>query len=246
MSDEKKVSFFDAPPQTMFVFGLVCGIALTLLVNSVLGSGIKLGGNNDGGNNAPVVTTPTNNGQQPQPAAAAVPKVTKEDWIKGDIKAKVQVIEYSDLQCPYCGRHNPTILALEQKYGDKIAVVYRHFPLTSIHPEAQPAALASECVGEQKGSTGFFSFIDTIYANQDKMNAAYYETTAQALGVNMDKFKSCVSSQKYLTKVNDQQQGGAAAGVQATPTTIVAGQMVSGADTLAKFTAIIDSALAGK
>ncbi len=73
---------------------------------------------------------------------------TNKGWVRGSNDAKIRIVEFSDFQCPFCGRAYPTIKALEQKYGDKVVIEYRHFPL-SFHPYAQKAAEASECAGEQ-------------------------------------------------------------------------------------------------
>jgi protein-disulfide isomerase len=238
----RKAGFFEAPPQTMFIFGLVAGIALTLLVQSA-GAGIgTIGSAKADVPSAPVAAAP--NGAAPTaPTTANVPGIAKDDYVRGNRKAKVVLYEYSDMQCPFCERHHTTMNALAEKYGNDIAWVYRHFPLTSIHPQAMPGALAAECVGEQKGDAGFFSFVDAVFAKQSAMGPALFDETAKNIGVDMGKYQSCVTSQKYLAKIEDQQQIAAGQGMGATPSTVVDGQLIEGAESLAKFTAIIDSLL---
>ena len=239
--ENRKVGFFEAPPQTMFIFGLVAGIALTLLAQSALGSGTGVRANTAINNDTPTTqdapTAPT------APTTATVPPISKDDYVRGNRKAKVVLYEYSDMQCPFCARHHATMLAVTEKYGNDVAWVYRHFPLTSIHPEAQPAALAAECVGEQKGDEGFFTFVDGVFAKQSTMGTPLFDELAQGLGVNMEQYQSCVTSQKYLSKIEDQQQTAAGQGIGATPSTIVNEQLIEGAETLAKFATIIDSIL---
>ncbi len=241
-TQNKKAGFFEAPPQTMFIFGLVTGIALTLLVQSAMGTKIgALGAGSANTPTAPVAVDPS--GAPVTPTTATVPELAKGDYVRGNRKAKVVLYEYSDMQCPFCERHHTTMNALTEKYGNDIAWVYRHFPLTSIHPQAMPSALAAECVGEQKGDAGFFTFVDAVFANQSTMGTPLFEETAKSIGVNMDTYQSCVTSQKYLSKIEDQQQVAAGQGMGATPSTVVDGQLIEGAESLAKFTAIIDSLL---
>ena len=237
----KKTGFFEAPPQTMFFFGLVTGIALVLIFQSLLGGG---NGNTRVVNNNTIPTPINDNtGGYVTPTTVNVPTISKDDRVRGNRNAKVVLYEYSDLQCPFCQRHHATMQTLLSQYGDDVAWVYRHLPLTSIHPEAQPAALAAECVGEQEGDEGFFTFVDEIFAQQSSMGSALYTSIAQDMGLNMTKFNDCVSSQKYLSKIQDQTQTALGQGMGATPSTVVDGQLIEGAETLAKFTAIIDSIL---
>lgn len=241
MEEKKSVGFFEAPPQTMFLFGLVAGIALTLVAQSLFGGSMRLAAN--GNNPTPTVNTPTAPTAPTTPTSVNIPGLSKDDYVRGNRKAEVVLYEYSDLQCPFCQRHHATMNAVVDQYGDDVAWVYRHLPLTSIHPEAQPSALAAECVGEQKGDEGFFAFIDAVFANQSAMNSALYTKTAEEIGVNMNTYNDCVESQKYLTKIQDQQQAAIAQGIGATPSTIVDNQLIEGAESLAKFTAIIDTLL---
>ncbi|MBI2484613.1 DsbA family protein [Candidatus Uhrbacteria bacterium] len=237
--------FYSGSPKTMFWFGFVTGIA----VASVVGSFILIRGVAGGGSLAATRTTPPTVAPAavPTPVAAApsaaLPPATETDWVKGDLKkAKVVLVEYSDYECPFCGRHHPTMQKIVDTYGEDVAWVYRHFPL-SFHPEAQPAALAAECVGEQGGDAAFWKFTDVMFAKQTTLGTAQYEAEAAALGMDMAKFKDCVTSQKYANKINDQQADGSASGVSGTPATFVNGQMVSGAVPYAQLEQIIKAQL---
>ncbi len=228
------------------IMGLLVGVTIgslgTLGVSRLAGASFG-----DGGvRTIPVATNPAPGGDAavPAPAKPVSITVTKDDHIRGKANAKVMIVEYSDFECPFCGRHNPTMQSIMKKYGDKVAWVHRHFPL-SFHAQAIPAALASECASEQGK---FWEFSDKVYANQDKLagGAAYLEQVGKDLGLNMDTYKSCISSQKYLSRVQADQAQGSALGVDGTPATFINGQLVSGAVPEASLTAIIDQALAEK
>jgi protein-disulfide isomerase len=186
-----------------------------------------------GGGDAAVAPTPAPSGD--------LPEVTDEDHVRGNLdKAKVVLVEYSDFECPFCGRHHPTMEAISEKYGDDVAWVWRHFPLTNIHPQAIPAAEASECANEQGK---FWEMSDELILNQTNLNRDTYDRIAGNLGLNTGDFADCLDSGKYKSLISKQQAGGAAAGVTGTPATFVNGSLVSGAVPLAQFESIIDGLL---
>src|SRR4030042_5019593 len=102
------------------------------------------------------------------PAAAieqnldAMPKLTDKDHIRGSLQADIVLVEYSDLECPFCKTFHPSMLQIQKDYGDKVAWVYRHYPL-SFHQNAQKESEASECVAELGGNEAFWKYIDAIY-----------------------------------------------------------------------------------
>lgn len=231
--DNNQKGFFDGNPKMLFVFGLVCGIAITMIV----GGGVPSFGSDKPTTNDQVVIDDNNDPAQ----GLSLAGVDDSDHVRGDLnKAKVVLIEYSDFECPYCGRHNPTMIDVYEEYGDDVAWVYRHFPLTSIHPEAIPAALASECAEEQGK---FWEFSDALYENQTLLSNEYYTELATDLGLDIEQFTSCYESQKYLDKVESDQASGSAAGVTGTPATFVNGQLVSGAYPFETFKGMIDEIL---
>jgi protein-disulfide isomerase len=95
---------------------------------------------------------------------AKIPPVSEADHMMGNSSAQVYLIEYSDLQCPYCQKFHPTATQIKEEY-DQLAWVYRHFPLDSIHPKARPAALASECVTELGGNEAFWKFVGEVFGS---------------------------------------------------------------------------------
>jgi protein-disulfide isomerase len=182
-------------------------------------------------------------GEEPAPTGA-VPAVTDEDHIKGNKNAPVTLIEYSDFECPYCGAFEPTMDTVLAKYKDQVRLVYRHFPL-SFHANAQPAAIASECAAEQGK---FWEFHAAMFKNQDALSADFYKKLATDNKLNLTKFNDCVSTQKYLTKIQDQASAGGAAGINGTPGTFVIGKdgtatPITGAVPAETFFTAIDKAL---
>src|SRR3990167_9400150 len=113
---------------------------------------------------AAVAGTTTTTGNQPAGAPAAAgapqqaakkPEVTDKDWYKGNKNAKVVMVEYSDLECPFCKSFHPTMQQVMKDYGDKVKWVYRHYPL-NFHANAQKEAEATECAGKLAGNDGFW------------------------------------------------------------------------------------------
>ena len=93
--------------------------------------------------------------------------VTEKDHIRGNLNAQITLVEFSDFQCPFCRQFHSTVQQALSEYGDQVRWVYKHFPLDQIHPQARPAAEASECIAEQKGSEGFWQFTDAVFKFQE-------------------------------------------------------------------------------
>ncbi len=181
-----------------------------------------------------------------QPALnAKVTAPSASDHIIGSPNAPIVLIEYSDFQCPFCSLVYPTLKKIVADSNGQVAWVLRNFPLSSIHPNANPAANAAECVAEQLGNDGYWKFADAIFANQDKMSSAYYASLAQQYGADMVKYNSCVATSKYQAKIDAQASEAQNNGGQGTPYTIIYGYgeqaPVSGAQPEANFTTVINS-----
>lgn len=246
--EKKNSGFFEAPPQTMFVFGIVVGVAATLLVQSMLGtpaSGNRAAIGNSNNNAAAVADTAPTPNPSPSPSGS-VPAVSDDDYVLGSPDAPVTIIEYSDYECPFCARFHPTIKNVIADYADDVQFVYRHFPLQSIHPNAERAAVAAECIGEQAGAEGFYAFNDIAFEdpNVEFSAAGLADAAGQIRGVNIGEFETCLSENRYLSKVRAQQQAGVSAGVTGTPGTFINGQLVSGAVPESNLRQIIDGILA--
>jgi len=120
-------------------------------------------------------------------------KVSAEGPSKGPKDAKVTIVEFSDFQCPYCGKGREIIDEVVKTYGDKVRVVFRDFPL-SFHDHAQKAAEASHCAEEQGK---FWQMHDWMFQNQDKLAIEALKEGAKGLGLDVSKFDACLTSSKY-------------------------------------------------
>lgn len=175
-------------------------------------------------NGAP--TTGTNT-QQP-PAVRTELKIQKPDAKKdhwqGDTNARFVMVEYSDLECPFCKQFHPTITQAFTDYAGKVAHVYRHFPL-SFHQNAQKEAEAAECANELGGADTFWKYQDEIFSRTTSNGLGFsldnLGPLAAELGMNQTTFQQCLDTNKYEQKVKDQLNEGSTSGVQATPTTVV-------------------------
>jgi protein-disulfide isomerase len=168
----------------------------------------------------------------------------------GEENAPVTVIEFSDFQCPFCkALYDDTLSQIKSEYVDtgKVRFAYRHYPLTSIHPNAQKAAEASECANEQGN---FWGYHDSLFENQsewenlsaDDAQEKFVEF-ANELGLNGAQLGECVSSGKFEKAVQDDVAAGNEVSVNGTPATFVNGMLISGAAPFSQFKAEIDKAL---
>ncbi|HEV8701479.1 MAG TPA: thioredoxin domain-containing protein [Candidatus Polarisedimenticolia bacterium] len=162
-----------------------------------------------------------------------------DDPVKGPAKAPITIVEFSDYQCPYCSRAETTVTEVLKKYGDKIRLVYRDYPL-SFHQNANVAAQASECAEEQGK---FWEMHGAMFANQSKLAATDLVETAATIGLEKDKFKACLDSGKYKDEVQKDFEDGQKAGVTGTPTFFINGIPMVGARDVNSFAEIIDTEL---
>ncbi len=164
---------------------------------------------------------------------------------KGNENAPVIVVEYSDYECPFCGRfYSETLSLIESRYINtgKVRFVYKDFPL-SFHPNAQKAAEATRCVKEQKGDEGYWAMHDKIFENQQSLSIASLRLWANEIGLNMQQFDSCLQSGKMATVVQKDFSEGQQDGVQGTPAFFINGKIISGAQPFPAFQQAIESEL---
>jgi protein-disulfide isomerase len=170
------------------------------------------------------------------------PKVdvsTDDDPVRGPKDAAVTIIEFSDFECPYCRRVQPTLKRLLKDYEGQVRLVYRDFPL-NIHKHAQKAAEAAQCAGEQDH---FWPYHDKLF-EQTALSPSDLKKYAGELGLDMDKFTACLDSGKYTQEVAHDMKDGQAAGVNSTPSFFVNGQPLSGAVPYEHFQELVEAALA--
>lgn len=176
------------------------------------------------------------------PGEAPVDISEDDDPFKGDANAPVVIIEFSDFQCPYCGKFvAETLPQIEKEYIDtgKTKIVFRDYPLP-FHSNAQKAAEATECADEQGK---FWEMHDIIFANQTAISVSDLKGYASRLGLNTGKFNSCLDSGKYEEETKKDLADGQAVGVSGTPTFFINGKMLVGAQPFEAFKEIIDAEL---
>ncbi|EQC47897.1 DsbA family protein [Bacteriovorax sp. Seq25_V] len=178
--------------------------------------------------------------EKPQRPVANV-KIGDAPWTGGE-NAKVTIVEFSDFQCPYCSNAVKIIDGLKKKYGNKVKVVFKNFPLP-FHSDAAKAAEAGLCAYEQ-GKDKFWKIHDLMFAEQDKLKVDQLKDKAKRVGLDMKKFEDCLMTSKYAAKVKETISEGEVAGVKSTPTFFVNGQLVNGAQPIEIFSEIIDEELA--
>ncbi|HVU52107.1 MAG TPA: thioredoxin domain-containing protein [Polyangia bacterium] len=161
---------------------------------------------------------------------------------KGAKNAALDVVIFSDFQCPFCGRVEPTLKQMEKEYGGKVRFTWKNYPLP-FHPNAQPAAEAAMAAGAQGK---FWEMHDKLFANQQSLDRATYEKYAQELGLDMAKFKADLDANKYKDAIDAEQKEGTAVGVTGTPAVFINGRKISGAYPFETFKKIADEELAKK
>ena len=167
--------------------------------------------------------------------------IAADDPAQGKADAPVTVIEFSDFQCPFCLRVMPTLKQLRAKYGDKMRLVWKDFPLTQIHPQAFVAAQAGNCAREQGK---FWEYHDKLFANQSALQAESLKKYAADAGLDTGKFNQCLDSSKYEARVEEELTAGNHLGISSTPTLYVNGRMINGAQPIEVFESVIDEELA--
>ena len=164
--------------------------------------------------------------------------------VYGPADAPITIIEFSDYECPFCTRwHAEVWPRLQEAYPDQVRLVYRDFPLYSIHPNAGPAAEAARCAGEQ-GS--YWEFHELLFNGGQQLSRAGYETNASQLGLDLAGFKACLDEKRYEQAVLADFEYARQLGVQSTPTFFINGIALIGAQPFEIFQEVIELELAGK
>lgn len=164
---------------------------------------------------------------------------TDDDASKGPGTAPVTIVEFSDFQCPYCARAETVVDEVVKKYGDRVRVVYRDYPL-KFHANAENAAMGAECAADQDK---FWEMHKAIFGNQQKLATADLVETAGSIGLDKEAFKTCLDSGKHRAEVQKDFEDGMKYGVTGTPTFFINGIPMVGARSVDAFAEIIDSEL---
>jgi protein-disulfide isomerase len=161
--------------------------------------------------------------------------------VRGNPKAKVMIVEFSDFQCPYCGQVQGTLKSVLAKHEDSVALAFRDMPVTQIHPMAMGAAEAARCAGEQGK---FWELHDMMFAEQSSLDRNGLLSKAQKLQLDPKQFETCLATEKYKDQIQQDGQEGMRAGVTGTPGFFVNGIFISGAQPEAAFEKLIQEQLA--
>ena len=130
--------------------------------------------------------------------------VRNDDHVWGNPNAAVKIVEFSDIECPFCKKFHPTMLRIMEEYGrdGKVAWVYRHFPLEQIHSFAREGALAAECANEQGGNKAFWAFVNEVFGADQNVDSNLFNQTASRIGLDAEKLRSCIASGTYNNHVD--------------------------------------------
>jgi protein-disulfide isomerase len=162
---------------------------------------------------------------------------------QGIKSAPVVLVLFSDFQCPYCKDNNETLKDIMKNYGTKVRLIFRQFPLTSIHPNAQRAAEASLCANAQNR---FWEMHDALFANQNNLKEENINAQAKLLGLDMEAFNTCLASSRIKNAVREDIRAGAGAGTNGTPTLFINGRYLNGNRSYDDIATVIDEELAKK
>ena len=205
MSDKKESSQLLTPISILIAGAFIAG---AVYLSGGVGNTDTMVENDDTGN---------------EQAAVSIREVTKDDYILGNPDAKIKLVEFSDMDCPFCGRFHITMKQLMAEYGEggDVAWVYRHLPLTSLHPNARKKAEAGECVGELGGNTAFWKFLDDIFENSGNGDLTLLTDYAVNAGVDGDEFDECLASGKTASAVEEDEKDAFNAGARGTPYSLI-------------------------
>jgi protein-disulfide isomerase len=159
---------------------------------------------------------------------------------KGMERAPITIVKFEDFECPFCKSVQPTLTELVKRYHGKVRLVHKDLPLAAIHPQAQLAAEAARCAGEQGK---FWEYHDALYRNSPKLAAVDLHTYAKGAGLNTASFDQCLASGRNKVGVQKDYAEAAQLGLTGTPAFFINGREISGAQPLGAFAAIIDEEL---
>ena len=151
--------------------------------------------------------------------------VNASDHVLGDADAPVTLVEYGDYQCPHCAAAHPVVAQVRQHFGKQLLFVYRHFPLSEIHPMAMSAAETAEFAGARGR---FWQMHDGLFENQDRLGLPLYVALAEALGLSAAGLQAALASGEHVRKIQADFNGGVRSGVNGTPAFFINGQRHDG------------------
>jgi protein-disulfide isomerase len=166
--------------------------------------------------------------------------VSDRDHIQGPATALVTLVEYGDYECPHCGAAYPVIETIRRKFGDRLRFVFRHFPLTGVHPHAEGAAEAAEAAGAQNH---FWQMHHLLMTNQDMLSPSNLIHHAGRLGLDTDWFGHALAAHTFRDRVREDFMSGVRGGVNGTPTFFINGARHDGPASLPALSHAIEELL---
>ena len=193
-----------------------------LIPGAIIVAGLLIAGavyyNSRGGLPAP---TPTENGELQEIVLA---EVTENDHILGNPDADIVIVEYSDFECPFCKTFHATMNRIVSEYDGRVAWVYRHFPIVSIHPKAPEEAQAAECAAELGGDTAFWAYANRLFAVTPSNNGLDLDTLpdiAEFVGLDRAAFEACLDSNRHEDTIRELTADAQRAGARGTPYSVM-------------------------
>jgi protein-disulfide isomerase len=162
--------------------------------------------------------------------------------VRGSADAPVTIVEFSDFECPFCKQTRPTLKQLLERYPGKVRLVYRDFPLDSIHPQARRAAEAARCASDQGK---FWEYHDVLFTQSPELALEDLRRYGGQVGLDVTKFDACLTAGVYKAAVQRDLDEGTRLGITGTPAFFINGRILSGAQPIEAFTRLIDQELAG-
>lgn len=212
------------------IFGFVGGVLVLCTIGFFILLGIVLNdtpSTKSAGTNPSVVAAPSPSAAAAAPSPSApiqLAEITEEDHIRGDIDAPITIVEFSDIECPFCKRFHPTMQQVLANYSGQVRWVYKHFPLESIHRNARREAEATECAAKLGGNDGFWAYLDAIFEqtpSNDGLPSSALPQIAEDVGLDRVAFTECLDSGEMTEVVTRHSAEAVAAGGQGTPYSII-------------------------
>jgi protein-disulfide isomerase len=163
--------------------------------------------------------------REPSPRHTLTTPITRRDHVSGSLDAPLQLVEYGDYECPFCGMAHPAVQELKRVLSDRLCFAYRHFPIVGAHPHAVRAAEAAEAA-EAQGR--FWAMHDLLFEHQDRLDDEMLVSHAVRLGLDLERFVEDLRTQRFIPRVQEDLSSGARSGVNGTPTFFVNGQRYDG------------------
>ena len=230
------------------LFWKVTTVAL-IVVLAVFAFKGNLGGSSTGAAVAPSFGGAAPSPQAPSAGVADMKALADDDSFMGKEDAPVTIVEFSDYECPFCKRfYDQTLPQIKSQYIDtgKVKLIFRDFPL-SFHQNAHIEAEAAECAGDQGGDKAYFKYHDEIFkrttSNGQGITVDQLPVIAKDIGLDVNKFNTCLNSGKFKSEVDKDISDGSAAGIQGTPGFVINGKLISGAQPFSVFKQVIDDEL---